>query len=201
MPTRAEQMKHLLERHSLDFPEFGVSAVPAEFSGWQATGFALQERVQDDPMGNYSQQWTFERDEITTILSLDYAYTRAHDLTSCYRATGWRIRDREIIDQDQAGSEPYARARMNRPLHPGRLLYYSLYDTAGHCQVRFKEDLTLEELFQKRVDYSLPWFQIQVLATGPSSFTAAQEEQVHEFFLHMRGLLRQKCLGVLDGKE
>jgi hypothetical protein len=201
MPTRAEQMKQLLTRHALDFPEFGVEAVPSDWNDWRRVSFEVEERVQEDPMGNFSQQWTFERDGIVAMLSLDYPYTRAHDLTSCYRATGWRMQDRTIVDGVQAGSDQFAFARMTRPLHGERLLHYSLYDTAGRCEVKFKEELTMDELFRKRIDYGRPWFQVQVLASGPAVFSAEQEEQVRALFIHMRGLLHGKCFAVIEKDE
>ncbi len=198
MPTHAEQMVQLLKRHPLDLPEFGAQAVPSQWNGWTLQDFEMQRRVVDDPMGELSQVWTYQRDGVVAILSLDYPYTQAHDLTSCYRATGWQVDDREILTDAQADSEPFAFVRMNRDLHGNRLLYYSLYDTTGTCDVRFKEDLTLNELLRKRVDNGVPWFQIQVLAAGPIAFTPEHEEQVQTLFLHMRETLKQTCLQALN---
>jgi exosortase len=197
MPSRAEQLAQMLTRNPLDLPEFGLDAVPGQWQGWQRQEFQVEHRVMDDPMGEVSQMWTFQRDNITCVLSLDYPYTQAHDLTSCYRATGWTIDHRTILSAGQDTGQPYAVAQMSRQLHGPRLLCYSLYDTAGTCDVRFKEELSLAELFEKRTDFGRPWFQIQVIALGPPKFSPEQEEQVAQFFLHMRGLLKQKCLETL----
>ncbi|QEG38672.1 exosortase U [Roseimaritima ulvae] len=197
MPTRAEQLGKQLKENPVNFPEFGAESLPQQWDGWRRVDYRVSTRIVEDPLGEHSQSWVYQKGTLQAEISLDYPYRSLHDLTSCYSGLGWQMVEREVVrsdDENVSTVDPYVVARMDKPLHGQGFLIYSHYDIAGKCDVELKEALSLGQLLQRRTDFGLPWFQIQLLDTNSVPFSAEEERQLSELFFQLRKEIVEMCL-------
>ena len=191
VPSRAQQMVQMMKKNPIEMKELGAEALPKEIRGWKQTNFETVTRILDDPMGEHSQKWTYERDGKIIIVSMDYPYLRIHDLTLCYEGVGWQVRSKSI----QKGNAilPFATAILTQSLQEQAFLAHSLHTPDGLCEVAVDEELSLAQLYQKRFEYDRPWFQIQLLAMSPEQIDASLQEEFSGLFLDLRKQLLDQC--------
>ncbi len=201
MPTRAEQLGKQLKKNPVDFPEFGAEALPAEWNGWRRVDYQVSKRIVEDPLGEHSQAWVYQRDGLQAEISLDYPYRSLHDLTSCYTGFGWEMLERQVVRTEAESSGPYVTASMMRPLHGYGFLIYSHYDLSGKCDVELKQNLSVGQLLRKRTDFGLPWFQIQLLDTSSLPVSAAEQDELRALFLELRARMVRMCLQTVNKGE
>ncbi len=184
VPSRAQQLVQMMKKNPIEMKELGAEALPPEIRGWKRTSFESITRVLDDPMGEHSQKWTYERDGKIMIISLDYPYLRIHDLTLCYEGVGWQIRNKSL----QKGNAilPFATSILTQSLHEQGFLAHSLHTPDGQCEVSVDEELSLAQMYQKRFEYDHPWFQIQLLAMNPEEIGESLQEEFSGIFMDLR---------------
>ena len=126
-------------------PVFGENALPPELAGFRRTDYTEIRRVQGDPLGHESQQWTYRSGGASALVSLDYPFSGVHDLCVCYKAIGWTISNPRIMNVDELagipGGElgPIAVADMERPLYGRAVLMFSLADNRGRIDAVVKD--------------------------------------------------------------
>ena len=199
MPTRAEHLGMLMQKHPVQFSSLGRKFLPQVEDGWRCEGFEVVERVRDDPMGEFSQIWTYVRGEERMVVSLDYPYSRLHDLSSCYQGIGWR-RVKRGIDTLPDDRLKVATVRFARANFGDALLFYTMVDVEGNSEVKFKDQTDLVDVFTKRVDEGVPWFQIQMFWNQAGPVDSTNESQMRELFVEFAKRIREDCLQSL-GKE
>lgn len=191
VPSRTQQLVQMMKKNPIEMQDFAADTLPLEINGWKRTDFGIVNRVLDDPMGEHSQQWTYEKDGQSAIISLDYPYLRIHDLTLCYEGSGWGIENKRM--QGGEAILPFATAQLTQNLHGNGFLAHSLHSQDGHCEVALDEELSLHQLYQKRFEYDRPWFQIQLLVKSSGSIEESGEAEFSSLFLDLRKKLLEQC--------
>lgn len=127
---------------SFELPELGEDALPQELAGFERTAFSTVERVPGDPFGRASQQWTYARGQIECLVSLDYPYSAAHDLSTCYANIGWKVRSREVLPAAAVSpAEDIGFVQLHRPLFGEASLLFHQSDFVDHNFAIFREDV------------------------------------------------------------
>jgi exosortase len=77
-----------------------MGLAPQNLAGWQlrAEGFTSEQRRADSQWGARSQTWRYFKGPREMIISIDYPFRGWHELTTCYRADGWKMDTRHVID-------------------------------------------------------------------------------------------------------
>ncbi len=189
-PSQAKQFAMMVRRDPIVLPALTETTLPEQIMGWKRSGFETLHRIADDPMGEYSHRWFFEKGGRKAIVSLDYPYLRIHDLTICYQAVGWQVEDKQILQSDT--NYPFVGAWLFQPLQGRSQLAFSLHSMDGHCEVAIDESLSVEQMLQRRFELDRPWFQIQSFASTSVSKEEANED-ANALFLEARTLLLTHC--------
>jgi hypothetical protein len=79
---------------------------PKNIDGWllREDGFTNEQRRADSQWGARSHTWRYRKGPRELIVSIDYPFRGWHELTICYRADGWRMQQREVIEVPRDGS-------------------------------------------------------------------------------------------------
>lgn len=204
------------------FGQFDQESMPEKLAGFQRKQFRFERRIKDDPMGEYSQAWTYEREEIHVVISLDYPYPGPKDLTECYEVIGWIVQDSDYFSDSDPTANPrgigdaHIEATMRRPVYGHGFLLFSQCDRARIGWVRLRRDShhSLSDRMTRRLklqtdrsnavpaaaeaapDGSV--FQVQVMARSANPFTADQKEQCRRLFEEAREHIYRNCLRELE---
>ncbi len=128
----------------LKLPDLGEETLPKEVSGFTRSSFSMIDRVDGDPFGRSSQQWVFQKDNLTVSVYLDYPFDSMHDLCQCYGQIGWNVMDSnrssDAFDTPASQTEsPAVIAGLNREFYGNSLIYFSQFDLNGRIDTRLRE--------------------------------------------------------------
>jgi len=196
-------------------PQYDGSAVftlPEEIDGWKLVSESKPKpntAAYED--GVHSHIWKLQKGGMQSIISLDYPFFGYHDVTVCYRNSGWTIDETKLL---QATSEnafiPHMEIMLARPGGTKALLFYSTVDEGGiwleNTPTRSpynKEGKSLQEgnLFDRLflrlrlIPYAnenydtMVNFRIQTLAAAQSGLSSAQKRDVEKLFQNTRTIL------------
>jgi hypothetical protein len=205
-------------------PELGQDFLPPELAGFTFDRFDRLKRVMGDPFGQASQQWVYQKGDVSAFVSIDYPYDGIHDLSECYTATGWRVdpSSREIISADRlpaslanGESGEIATASMSRELHGNGLLLFSLVESDGVPRALMKSlkreasgdaaSARLRSFAKARtneavetVRYGGPFVQFQLFAVSPRELSPEQRDEVMKLYLAARRLLMPRSVEALQ---
>ena len=147
-------------------------AVPAQVGGWIRQHSTPINKTRSSALshGDYSSIWNYSNDRWTASVAVDYAFPTWHDLTVCYRGTGWEIRREETI----IGSiGPIKVIEMSHPEIGEARLYYTCTDGAGNHPGLFKS--SFGGAFFDRFSHSMlpppatDYFQVQLMLRGSTT--------------------------------
>lgn len=83
--------------------------VPTEIQGWRLRddGYSFVQRRADSQWGAKSQTWRYVKGPKELVISVDYPFLGWHELTICYRADGWNMESRKVVDvqRDQQSAD------------------------------------------------------------------------------------------------
>ena len=149
----------------------------------------------------YSEIWAYQNGRVTVFVALDYPYAGLHDLTLCYRLTGWDVSPKPVKTTDPAGKEiVYFEVEMRKkPLTSGYLLFGGFTETGQWAGEDFNR------LVQRRFSAGgaiIPTatYQVQVLHSSYAPLSLVEKQQVLRLFAEARQLLVAQVLGQLKRK-
>jgi exosortase len=201
----------------IDFPEFTLDTLPSQIAGFARKEFRHERRTEGDPLAESSEVWSFSRDGIAAIVSLDHPYTEPHDLAFCYHQIGWTVDDRQSSADALAEQDGFVESSMERAFHGQALLLYSACDKErkGWIPSPATVFMTVPERLKDRVLRNLAikgstgpgsgpagsCFQIQVLANSSKPLTADQQEQCRALFREARDILYQRFMQQTESRS
>jgi exosortase len=210
--SRREETVTRIFAAPIELPEFRLDTLPAELAGFTRKDFRHEHRTEGDPLAERSEVWSYSRDGMSAIVSLDHPYSEPHDLAFCYHQIGWTVDNRKSTDASIADADPFVETGMERAFHGQALLLYSACDKARKSWVpapatvfmsapeRLK-DRVLRNLALKGPGTSAAGgatagscFQIQVLAHSAKALSAEQQEQCRDLFRQARDMLYQQYI-------
>jgi exosortase len=109
--------------------QFPQTLLPEELVGYRQQSYEEVTRGQDDSLGHYSNTWTYLGEAGPALVSCDHPFRGWHDLTLCYRNTGWDI---ERSERGANDGWDYLLVRLFHPLEMKHgTLAFSLFDEQG----------------------------------------------------------------------
>lgn len=176
---------------------FQQADLPAQLAGWTLVDYELTERQPGAELGHFSNKWRFRRGTVECLVSIDYPFFGWHDLTVCYRGSGWVLLDRR--DLDRAGGA-YIEAELSKPTGEYGWLVFGLFDEAGEYSVpplsgvrvpRVTDRLARNPLIRRLAgrDYLgdvTRTYQVQVFVSDAVGLSPAQRDELRQLFLAVR---------------
>jgi exosortase len=191
------------ERGEIQIVRFESEDIPETLDGWSLIEYQPDERVLQERFSLYSDEWVYGRGPLAVRVSIDYPFTGWHELTVCYRGSGWQLKNRQSF-RGQDGSDadgPYVEASLTRPTGEHGWLLFGLFDQTGKplAPVGAPEDhwpSFLEKLARSPLAYWLldlrhervteTTYQLQLFASGTVDLTSEQKDEVRRFFQSVR---------------
>jgi len=189
--------------------------LPAEIDGWKLAGEPKpQSKTAAYEDGVHSHIWRLQKNGMQAIISLDYPFFGYHDVTVCYRNSGWTVNESRLV---QAAAEnsfiPNMEIVLAKPGGVKAILLYSTVDESGiwledspNRSAYNKEGEPLQEgnLFERLFSRFrlIPYanesydtavnFRIQTLAAAQSGLSSAQKQELEKLFQKARLLLAEQ---------
>ena len=189
--------------------------LPLEIDGWKLVGEPKpQSKTATYEDGVHSHIWKLQKNGMQAIVSLDYPFFGYHDVTVCYRNSGWTVNESKLL---QAAAEngfiPNMEIVLAKPGGVKAILLYSTVDESGiwledspNRSAYNKEGEPLQEgnLFERlfsrlrlipyaNESYDLAVnFRIQTLAAAQSGLSSAQKQEVEKLFHKVRPMLAEQ---------
>jgi exosortase len=202
----------------LDSIRFEREDLPEELGGWTLVEFQPEERALRDRVALYSDEWLFRRGPLVCRVSIDYPFSDWHELTVCYRGTGWQVIDRRpVIDWQESGPDgPYVQVALLRQSGEYGWLVFGLFNQRGEAVTPLDapeahwpsvwEKLTRSPLAcwllgLRRRELAETTYQLQVFASGTVDLSPEQKDEVREFFLSFRAAVLAAHRGRLSQME
>jgi exosortase len=183
-------------------PMFAETYLPTSINGWDVVGFEMEERERGAAFGDFSSRWVLRGGGGECIASVDRPFWGWHDLTICYRGTGWELLDRRDVGErgPEDGPGHYVEARFSRPTGEYALLVFGLFEHDGTHLVpplsglpspRLMDRLRRSPLITRLLgrpqrDESNAVYQFQVFAPSTLDVTPEQREELRQLFFAAR---------------
>lgn len=193
--------------------DLGKDFLPATRDGYQLKDHEKIVRVADDPFGQFSQVWRYNRGTYEVVVSLNYSYRALHDACLCYRNTGWNVRDETVMGIDDQGETvfqsprgtgwnetPALAADMEHSLEGKAVLFYSMLSESGRCGIVVDSRKLGTSSAQaagrfRTMEVGVPeqWVQLQMVAMKPGGFADDDRAQLNTWFREVQAMLFQRC--------
>jgi len=180
--------------------------MPSESSQWHRTGFRSITRDADDPNGQFSHMWTYERNGMEAAVSLDGPFVGWHNLAGCLRGQGWNIREVEHGNYQRHGESipgGYTEMNVEKGASQHALVMFAVFDgqhrpmEPSETYVRFRAVRRFPQVSEllKRIgggqDERLarddsPTYQIQLFFESHVDLSETQCDEARELFHDMR---------------
>ncbi|MEO1994065.1 MAG: exosortase U, partial [Planctomycetaceae bacterium] len=143
LPAQIHQLRHVMPT-AFSLPEFGEDSLPEQIAGFSRVDYQIVERVPDDPLGETSQIWQYRSKTTALQISIDYPFSGPHDLSVCYRQTGWQIDESKIVSAESdeikrmRADDSFVEVHMSRPLFGFGQLLFSQCSLNGQNAIRLR---------------------------------------------------------------
>jgi hypothetical protein len=140
------------------------------------------------------------------VVALDYPFPHWHDLTWCYRGTGWQI-DRQDVQHPGEVPGGYVEVQLSKPGFRHGYLLFCEFDRRGRPfrarpggarEPLFRHGATLERVRDRLAGRPAPEgdppgaaYQLQVFAEGPGPLSADGAARVRELFVQTQARVRE----------
>jgi exosortase len=161
----------------------GRTALPTDFSNAIAVSYNEEEREALSTFGRYSHTWRYNDRTTTPILSLDFPFFAWHDVSFCYRLTGWQIlRERHlVVDIAERGDPSHKEFFLSRPDGANGYVIFCHFDLDGrYFSIPVKNSYKPINLWtrltepRKEIPVSPTYFQFQLFVESDEPLTDVQ---------------------------
>jgi len=117
---------------------FEENDLPEKLGQWTAVedGHRIEIRDRGSDLGKRSDKWSYKGPQYVAHISLDQPFPGWHELTTCYRNSGWEMISRERKGYNEAGSKgsdwPYVVAEFERATGERGYLVFALFNSVGN---------------------------------------------------------------------
>lgn len=172
---------------------------PESLGGWPQTDYEPISRERDnDDLGQRSDVWRYNSPVGEATVSFDQMFPGWHELTRCYRAAGWHLDNRLVVDSSVSGEWPIVMAELTREGETGFLLW-SLVTREGSYVTppgQWNKWSSLYERLQNRLSpsvrgalFGIAAYQVQIFVPTNSPLSLEQRDETMVRFLNVRELL------------
>lgn len=181
--------------------------LPTQVGPWVRRDFGTETREASSFFGEHSQNWVYARPELAVKASLAYPFPGWHDLTWCYRGTGWEV-DRQAVQTPATVPGGFVEVRLSKPGFRHGFLLFCEFDRAGSPfrarpggarEPLFRHEATLDRLRDRLAgrpaapeDPAGAAYQFQVFVEGPAALSPEAEGSVRELFVALQARMRER---------
>jgi len=118
--------------------ETSASTLPTEIAGWKQADFQDLTRNPDDPNGEFSRLWYFEKGDDQLIVSIDGPFVGWHNLTGCFEGQGWKVVGSEIRKQSGPADQlirDYVQMQVDKGLGQHATVLYAVFDQQNRAAI------------------------------------------------------------------
>ena len=184
---------------------------------WTQIDYRAQNRSRGSDLGLRSDTWIYETParRLRSTISMDQTFPGWHELTTCYRNTGWKLTKRKLlysaieVDGDNV-QWPYIEAHFQKDTGEYGFLLFSLFDAFGDPMWAPRNWGTLNSFFiraQNRLTHRIrgslfqsETYQTQAFVSQYGEFTQQAMDEIRSHFLVVREQLREEFLAKRAGK-
>ncbi len=182
---------------------------------WQVVDFERKSRSSRSVWGENSLVWTLRNGEgLQMTMSIDYFFRKWHELTVCYRSSGWQLDGRAVMSAEPAplGEWQTVQATCHRPAsHERGLVLFDLFRASGEpltpvqnvLAADWKERFSLRNLavFKNAVRQgALEVLQVQAFIVTDEVLRDETFEAVRTEYVHFRDQLYQILMSEMKGE-
>jgi exosortase/archaeosortase family protein len=157
-------------------------SLPLQVGRWRRIGFG--ESQAERLFAQESRVWEYSNGRSSALFSVDFFFTRWHDLCECYRAIGWSQSEPSVVC-GQGECDVYLQSRfLKGKTHEGSLCF-SLIRADG-APLDPPQSLTAIEQIRRRLETDQTLFQIQLWTTAPGTLHDKDQESAEQLFRELR---------------
>lgn len=134
-PASVPQISEILGNPYEPLRDMPAEVMPAAIGQWVQKDHRFVERAMDDPQGQFSHLWRYERGGRMAEISLDYTYPGMHDACLCFTTTGWLL-ERQKLLVASATEAGIVEAHFVKPLGGSLFLLASSFNPRGEFGAR-----------------------------------------------------------------
>ena len=190
---------------SVELAPLDASELSGPFAGWNVTDFEEKLRTEASLFAPESFIWTFSKNRLKAIVSLDSPYEEFHDLTLCYRGIGWGVKSNHEYSEDKSAQDGLSWLEMQKPGDFGHV-YFSAHANDGQlahpanefsASARFAKNIQLafgrsstRSGNLNRNGEPMPISQIQMMLVSDKPITPEELQDARKLFESCRNKLR-----------
>jgi exosortase len=188
---------------------FEESDLPKKINEWTAAegAYAIDIRERGSDLGKRSDIWKYTSPKIAATVSLDQPFPGWHELTTCYKSTGWSLvnRTRKDVTTSDGTNWPYVVAEFKRETGERGFLTFALFNSVGgpvdppaRWNRLFHLISGVKNRMSNRIRASLfdnSTYQVQAFAiTYGDKFNKSVTDEIETNFLAIRDIIREQFL-------
>ena len=187
--------------------DYEESDIPQEVDGWKQVQYEVQDRSRGSDLGERSDVWQFRSPTCAAVASLDQAFPGWHELTTCYKNQGWKLKTRvkknpsDILGgETEDDSWPFIEATFEKKTGEKGYLLFSHFDAFGEGVDAPEQWNSINSFFvraQNRMSHRIrssllrgEVYQTQVFLASFSDLDESVKQEVNERYLKIREQLR-----------
>ncbi len=184
--------------------------LPKQLENWsrfEQDGYAISTRDHGSDLGRRSDAWQYRAPSCNAVISFDQTFPGWHELTTCYRNSGWQLvpGGRVVIQPDVPEGEKtwdIVEARFEKATGERGYLLFSHFNGAGEPESAPVNIGTLESFLTRaknrlsnrvrRSLFSSETYQVQVMVQHYGELEPSVKSEIKNRYMQARDLLRQK---------
>ena len=183
---------------------------------WTQINYRAQNRSRGSDLGLRSDTWVYETPNrrLRSTISMDQTFPGWHELTTCYRNTGWKLINRKLLYSPveingETVEWPYIEASFQKETGEHGFLIFSLFDAFGEPLWAPRSWGTVNSFVtraQNRLSHRIRGslfqseaYQSQAFVSQYGEFDPAALDEIRNHYLLIRELLREEFLEKRQG--
>ena len=183
--------------------------LPKQLENWALVenSYEVSTRDHGSDLGRRSDAWQFRAPNCKAIVSFDQTFPGWHELTTCYRNSGWTLDERVVIKPEVGEGEKswdIVEAKFSKTTGERGYLLFSHFNGAGEPESAPVNIGTLESFLTRaknrlsnrvrRSLFSSETYQVQAMVQHYGVLDSGVEQEIQDRFVQAREILRQKFL-------
>lgn len=179
--------------------EMSSTDAPDSLLGWSQSKYSQESRANDtDDLGQRSDTWNYQAPFGSVSVSFDQMFPGWHELTRCYRNSGWIQVRRTVIEAAEADGWPIVTVEMTRENEHGFLIFSLIGRASQPLQPpsEYSYWTILEERLRGRLTpavrgalFGVANYQMQIFAPTHAALPESDQAATVERFKQVRQVL------------
>ena len=178
-----------IEFHAAIDKDFNnASLLPASIDDWNVTNFERKDRSKlAELFGATSLVWTIEKDDHTAVVSIDGMFRGWHDVSKCYKNSGWNIAQYEHLRTSASDFDNIVELRMRRGTQEYGMVVFGLLNQKGKYTPA-PDAYSVWNRQQLKNEAAEGLYQVQILCERKDPIDPDLADEIHELFRHIENI-------------